>query len=83
VVVAPGGTVSGDIRGDEVIVAGRVEGDIAATARVELRDGGTVKGDLTAPRIAVQEGAELNGRIQMEKPAVARVVSPEQLKRTA
>jgi cytoskeletal protein CcmA (bactofilin family) len=83
VVVAPGGTVTGDIRGDEVIIAGRVDGDIGAAVRVELRDGGSVHGDITAPRIAVQEGAELNGRVQMEKPAAVRTVSAEQLKKTA
>lgn len=83
VVVAPGGTVTGDIRGDEIVIAGRVDGDIAATGRVELRDGGAVHGDITAPRIAVQEGAELNGRVQMEKPAAVRTVTAEQLKKSA
>jgi cytoskeletal protein CcmA (bactofilin family) len=42
-----------------------------------------VHGDLTAPRVIVHEGAELNGRVQMEKPAAARTVSSEQLKKTA
>jgi cytoskeletal protein CcmA (bactofilin family) len=83
VVVAPGGAVIGDVRGNEIIIAGRVEGDVAATARVELRAGGAVHGDITAPRIAVQEGGELNGRVQMEKPAASRTVSAEQLKKTA
>jgi cytoskeletal protein CcmA (bactofilin family) len=83
VVVAPGGNVAGDIRGDEVIIAGRVDGDVSAGGRIELREGGSVHGDVTAPRIAVQEGAELNGRVQMEKPAAARTVSAEQLKKSA
>jgi cytoskeletal protein CcmA (bactofilin family) len=83
VVIAPGGIVMGDVRGDEIIIAGRVEGDVGAAVRIELRAGGAVHGDVTAPRIAVQEGGELNGRIQMEKPAATRTVSAEQLKKSA
>jgi cytoskeletal protein CcmA (bactofilin family) len=83
VVVAPGGMVMGDIHGDEVVIAGRVEGDIGATGRVELRAGGAVQGDITAPKVAVQEGGELNGRIQMERAVTTRAVSADQLRKTA
>lgn len=83
VLVAPGGVVLGNVHGDEVVIAGRVEGDVTAASRLELRPGGAVHGDVTAPRVAVQEGGELNGRIKMEKPASARTVSAEQLRKTA
>jgi cytoskeletal protein CcmA (bactofilin family) len=62
--VATGGVVLGSVFADEVVVAGRVEGDIVATIRIELQPGCDVRGDLTAPLVAVQEGGVLNGRIR-------------------
>jgi cytoskeletal protein CcmA (bactofilin family) len=80
--VAAGGVVLGTIHADEVVVAGRVEGDIVATARIVLQPGCDVRGDLTAPVVAVQEGGIVNGRlratrVEMELPA------GEQLRKSA
>jgi cytoskeletal protein CcmA (bactofilin family) len=75
--IATGGVVLGNVFADEVIVAGRVEGDIVAAVRIELQPGCDVRGDLTAPLIAVQEGGVINGHIRATRPGGAAAAKPE------
>jgi cytoskeletal protein CcmA (bactofilin family) len=70
VLVAKGGVVKGDIETREAVVGGLVAGAIHASERVEIQSGASVEGDVTTRRIAVAEGASLNGQIRMgEQPA--------------
>ena len=71
VYVTGAGEVVGDIHAQEIVVAGTVRGDIAAAERAELQPGGTLHGDVTAPRVAVLEGGTLNGRLTMKAVAEA------------
>jgi cytoskeletal protein CcmA (bactofilin family) len=71
VLVARGGVVHGDVAAQEAIVGGTVQGAIRAAERVELQCGAVVQGDITTRRIAVAEGATLNGLIRMGEAAVA------------
>jgi cytoskeletal protein CcmA (bactofilin family) len=82
VLVAPGGSVVGAVVADEVIVSGRVDGDVTATSRIEITRGGAVHGDVTAPRVAVQEGGEVNGRFRMER-RIASVPEAGEIRKTA
>ena len=83
VLVARGGTVQGDIDACEAIVGGTVQGAIRAGERAEVQAGATVTGDITTRRIAVAEGASLNGAIRMSeiaaetKPAVDTRPAPK------
>lgn len=71
VLVARGGIVHGDIESRDVIVGGKVNGSILATERVEVQSGAAVLGDVTTRRIAVAEGATLNGQIRMGEQVAA------------
>ena len=53
----------GNIQADTVIVKGRVQGNIHAHFKIEVRTGARIKGDLSAPLIAVAEGAVVQGRV--------------------
>jgi cytoskeletal protein CcmA (bactofilin family) len=53
----------GNITADIVIVKGRVEGNIHARFKLELRPSARIKGDLSSPMIAVAEGAVVQGRV--------------------
>lgn len=53
----------GNIRADTVIVKGRVEGDIHARFKLEARPSARIKGNLSAPLVALADGAVLQGRI--------------------
>jgi cytoskeletal protein CcmA (bactofilin family) len=55
------GCVEARIDADEVVVAGRIVGDVTASRRVELQATARVIGSLTAPRISLAEGCEFDG----------------------
>jgi cytoskeletal protein CcmA (bactofilin family) len=67
VLVAKGGVVRGDLEARECVVGGSVYGAIIATERVEVQPGATVHGDVTTRKIAIAEGASLNGLIRMSE----------------
>ncbi len=68
VLIAPGGVVRGDVLTREAIVGGEVRGQVMADELVRLHAGSTVVGNLVSPRVAVEEGGELNGYIRTAKP---------------
>jgi cytoskeletal protein CcmA (bactofilin family) len=57
------GLVRAMVLAQEVIVIGRIEGEIRATGRVELRNGAVVVGDIFAGRLSMEDGAVLRGRV--------------------
>ena len=65
--IGPHGKIKAAVFAKAVIVQGEVHGNIAASERVEIRDTGSVDGDLSSPRIAIAEGAHFRGSIDMQK----------------
>lgn len=59
------GSWSGKIVADVVVIAGRVEGDILARKQLELQASAVVHGNLEAPVIAIDKGAEHVGKLKM------------------
>ena len=57
------GLVQGNINGVRILVAGRVEGNVRGTQRVELHNGADVHGDITYAQIGIEHGARLSGSI--------------------
>jgi len=49
-----------------VIVLGKITGDVTASEKVDIRDGGSVEGDVVSPRVAIAEGAHFRGSIDMQ-----------------
>ena len=70
--VQAGGHIEADIQARQIVVAGRVTGMLCADDRIELRDTANIEGDLSAPRVAIADGAEIHGRVDM--PAVEKPV---------
>jgi cytoskeletal protein CcmA (bactofilin family) len=66
--VGPNGDVTGEIGAKQVTIVGRVNGNITAIERVEICDSGRLDGDVIAPRLLIQEGAQVNGNISMRAP---------------
>jgi cytoskeletal protein CcmA (bactofilin family) len=50
-----------------VIILGEVTGNVAASEKVDIRDNGSVDGDIAAPRVAIAEGAHFRGSIDMQR----------------
>jgi cytoskeletal protein CcmA (bactofilin family) len=68
VTVGREGTVKANISGRMVTVEGEVEGDLTALEQVILRSSARVQGDITAPRVVLEDGATFRGGIDMGAP---------------
>ena len=67
--VGPNGKVKAGISAKTIIVQGKVEGSLSASDRLDLRKSAVVTGDLTTQRIAIEEGAFLKGKVDIQKEA--------------
>ena len=65
--VGEGGSVTAEIEAKSVLVIGQICGNVSATERVEVQANGVVEGDIRTPRLLIQEGAVVNGAIEMTK----------------
>ena len=65
VTVGRNGSVQANITAKEVVVMGKVTGNIDCTDRVDIRSEGVVNGDVATQRISVEDGAILKGGIQV------------------
>jgi len=65
VLVDPGGTVTGEIHAETVVIAGKVIGNVFGTQKIELSPTAEVEGDITSPRILIREGATFEGQVFM------------------
>jgi len=67
--IGANGKIKAQIFAKIVIVQGEVQGNITATERIDIRDNGSVDGDLSSPRIAIADGAHFRGSIDMQRQA--------------
>ncbi len=65
-VIGESAVISAQIRGTSVTVSGKVSGDIFASQRIELRPSAKVQGNLNAPVLIIQEGAQFEGHCSMQ-----------------
>jgi cytoskeletal protein CcmA (bactofilin family) len=59
--------VKGSVEGKGVVVQGKLDGNILASDRVELRKSAVVNGDISAQRISIEEGAFLKGKVEIHR----------------
>src|SRR5579872_1498152 len=71
--IGPNANVAADLMARDVLVQGKVQGNIVATGRVELRSGCQLEGDIRAQRLAVEDNAVVRGKVDLtqsgQKPA--------------
>lgn len=65
--IGPNGKIKAAVYAKSVIVLGEVIGDVNASEKVDIRDNGSVEGDLISPRVAIAEGAHFRGTIDMQR----------------
>ena len=63
-VIDPGASIEGEVRAESVLVGGEVRGQIVASSRVELRESGTLIGDLKAGSLTVVAGSKMRGKVE-------------------
>jgi cytoskeletal protein CcmA (bactofilin family) len=65
--IGPNGKIKAQVFAKSVIVLGEVVGNVTASEKVDIRDNGSVDGDLVSPRVAIAEGAHFRGSIDMQR----------------
>ncbi len=76
VVISEEGSVNGEIRVPNVVINGRVEGNVYAAARIELAAQARVKGNVYYQLIEMQLGAMVEGQLLHQDIAAAANVHP-------
>ncbi len=76
VTVGRNGQVAANITAREVVILGKIRGNISATDRVDIRAEGALNGDVAAARISIEDGAYFKGGIDIRKPDVKPVAVP-------
>ncbi|HET9192905.1 MAG TPA: polymer-forming cytoskeletal protein [Vicinamibacterales bacterium] len=69
--IGPNGKIKAQVHAKSVIVLGEVNGNVTATEKVDIRDGGSVDGDIVSPRVAIAEGAHFRGTVDMQRKAAS------------
>jgi len=65
--IGPNGKIKAAVFAKSVIVLGEVNGNVTASEKVDIRDGGSVDGDIVSPRVAIAEGAHFRGSVDMQR----------------
>jgi cytoskeletal protein CcmA (bactofilin family) len=76
-VIGESGVIEADIRSQVVIVSGTIHGNVAAQRKVVMHKSAQVDGDVETPSLVMEEGAVLNGKLNM---ATAMPKKPRELK---
>jgi cytoskeletal protein CcmA (bactofilin family) len=65
--IGPNGKIKAQVFAKSVIVLGEVTGNVTASEKVDIRDKGSVDGDIISPRVAIAEGAHFRGSVDMQR----------------
>ena len=82
VTIGRSGRVKADVHGRNITVDGKVQGNLFADEQVVVRESGEVRGNITAPRVSLEDGAKFKGAIDME-PKAPKAVAGERAGRGA
>ena len=64
--VGPAAQLNSEIHAREVVVFGKVVGNVHARDRVDVKSDGSVVGDISTARISIEDGAQFKGRIEID-----------------
>ena len=75
--IGPNGKIKAQVFAKSVIILGSVTGNVTASEKVDIRDNGSVDGDITSPKVAIAEGAHFRGAIDMNRSGGAPKADPK------
>ena len=75
--IGPNGRIKAQVFAKAVIVLGEVIGNITASEKIDIRDNGSVDGDIVSPRVAIAEGAHFRGSVDMQRQGAAAPAQPK------
>jgi cytoskeletal protein CcmA (bactofilin family) len=76
VTVGRNGQVTASINAREIVILGKVRGNVVASDRVDIRAEGALTGDVSAARISIEDGAFFKGGIDIRKAEPKPVIVP-------
>jgi cytoskeletal protein CcmA (bactofilin family) len=65
--IGPNGHIRAQVFAKSIIVLGEVIGNVTASEKVDIRDRGSIDGDIVSPRVAIAEGAHFRGSVDMQR----------------
>lgn len=68
VTIGRNGVVAANVTAREIVIIGKVRGNLNASDRVDIRNEGSLTGDVIAQRISIEDGAFFKGGIDIQKP---------------
>ena len=66
--IGPNGDIDADVFAKDIVVEGKVTGNVKAGDRIDIRKTGSLSGDLSAARIVIEDGAVFRGSVDIVKP---------------
>src|SRR5579885_3175850 len=82
VTVGRNGVVAANINAREIVVLGKVRGNLTASDRVDIRNDGSLTGDVVAARISIEDGAFFKGGIDIRKAGQSGTSAPRDKEET-
>ena len=70
-IIGPNGQVRANVNAKNVIVQGKMDGNIRSSDRTELRKSAIATGDIVTQRVAIEDGAFFNGKVEIQKDSKA------------
>ena len=64
--IGTNGRITAQVTAKSIIVLGHVTGNLVATEKVDIRESGSVEGDIVSPRVAIADGSHFRGSIDMQ-----------------
>jgi cytoskeletal protein CcmA (bactofilin family) len=74
--IGPNGKIKAEVFAKSVVVLGEVIGNVTASEKVDIRDAGSVDGDIASPRVAIAEGAHFRGSVDMQRTGTKPAAAP-------
>jgi cytoskeletal protein CcmA (bactofilin family) len=65
--IGPNARINAQVFAKSVVVVGTVRGNMTASEKVDIRHGASVDGDVVSPRVAIAEGAQFQGTVDMKQ----------------
>ena len=72
--IGPNGRIKAQVVAKSIVVLGHVIGNLTATEKVDIREKACVEGDVVAPRVAIADGSQFRGSVDMQRkePSLSR-----------
>lgn len=81
--VGPNGRVRANLNAKEITVQGKVQGNVRASDKIEIRKSGSLIGDIITARITIEDGAYFKGSIDIQRPEGGTRPEPKKLEHAA